>query len=131
MAITIVINNINESVEIQDIIYAVTVTSSSANAVPDAFIQGSFSNILEIGPVISFPSGFIPGNPPTPWTGITIDNTATGNVPTVGAFLMFSKDKSANTSGILGYFMDIDFVNDSKKYIELFQVGAIAEASSQ
>ncbi len=127
MAITIIINNINESVEIGDIVYSVPTTYSSPSGAIDSFIEGNFPNIVEVGEVISFASGLVP----SPWNGITIDNTASGVVPNIGDFLMFSKDKGANTSGLLGYYMDIDFENNSKYPIELFQVGTIAETSSK
>ena len=44
---------------------------------------------------------------------------------------MFSKNKQANTSGVLGYYMDVDFENDSTDKIELFQMGSMAEMSSK
>jgi hypothetical protein len=37
---------------------------------------------------------------------------------------MFSKNKSANTSGLLGYYIDVKFSNNSKQKAELFVVGS-------
>tara|TARA_R110002012_G_scaffold65666_4_gene172300 strand:- start:1395 stop:1778 length:384 start_codon:yes stop_codon:yes gene_type:complete len=49
----------------------------------------------------------------------------------VGDFLMFSKNKQANTSGITGYYAEIDFFNNSRDKAELFSVGSLAEISSK
>ena len=42
----------------------------------------------------------------------------------LGYHIMFSKNKSANTSGLLGYYMDVNFVNNSRKKAELYTVGS-------
>jgi len=120
----IVINQINESVEIGDIVYSVPVLSTSPSGVSDAFLEGNFGSIVELGPITAFITGVF-------GTGITVDNTTSNAIPSTGDFLMFSKNKIANTSGLLGYYIDIDFVNDSKIKAELFQVGAITEISSK
>ena len=50
--------------------------------------------------------------------------------PSVGSFISFAKDKKANTSSLLGYYMSVNFVNDSKEKAELFSVGSeIVESS--
>ena len=41
-----------------------------------------------------------------------------------GYHIMFSKNKSANTSGLLGYYMDANFVNNSRQKAELYVVGS-------
>ena len=44
---------------------------------------------------------------------------------------MFSKNKLANTSGITGYYAEVDFANDSREKAELFSVSSLVELSSQ
>jgi len=52
--------------------------------------------------------------------------------PPVGSFISFAKDKSINTSSLLGYYASVKFVNNSKKTnVELFSVGAGVSQSSK
>jgi hypothetical protein len=125
MAINIILNHINESVEIGDVVYYVNVGSASVYGVSDAFLTGDMNNIKELGPITHFISGAY-------GTGITVDNSQNNTPdPPNGAFLMFSKNKVANTSGLLGYYIDIDFKNDSTDKVELFQIGLNTEMSSK
>ena len=53
------------------------------------------------------------------------------NYPIAGDFIMFSKSKAVNTSGIKGYYAEATFKNYSRGDIELFSVGTgIAISSS-
>ena len=54
----------------------------------------------------------------------------TGTRPAVGDYLMFAKDRRANTSSLKGYYAEIDMVNDSPDKIELFSIGLQGPASS-
>ena len=38
--------------------------------------------------------------------------------------IMFAKNKNANTSGLLGYYIDAQFINNSLEKAELFAVGS-------
>ncbi len=44
--------------------------------------------------------------------------------PTYDKFIMFSKDNKVNLSSLLGYYAEVQFVNDSPDKAELFSVGA-------
>ena len=60
------------------------------------------------------------------------DNNGTNipPLPVVSNFIMFAKDKRANTTSLLGYYAKAKFANSSKHKIELFSVGTeIAESS--
>lgn len=48
-----------------------------------------------------------------------------------GDFIMFAKDTTVNTSSLKGYYLELDFENDSKKKSEMFQVGVEMSASSK
>ena len=45
--------------------------------------------------------------------------------------MMFSKNKQVNTSGISGYYAEVEFKNDSTTKAELFSVGSQASLSSK
>ena len=49
----------------------------------------------------------------------------------IGDFIMFGKDTTVNTSSLKGYYLELDFENDSKKKSEMFQVGVEISASSK
>ena len=51
--------------------------------------------------------------------------------PTIGDFIMFSKDNKANLSNLLGYYAEIQFVNNSSTKAELFSVGSEIFGSSK
>ena len=46
---------------------------------------------------------------------IVVETPNSGATIPTGEFLMFSKNKLANTSGITGYYAEVEFVNNSKK----------------
>ena len=54
--------------------------------------------------------------------GATLNVTTTPSVnrPNVNSFIFFVKDNEANSSALLGYYMDIELRNDSPKYAEVF-----------
>ena len=56
---------------------------------------------------------------------------ASNYTPSAGNFMMFSKNKQVNTSGISGYYAEVEFKNDSKTHAELFSVGAQVSLSSK
>ena len=51
--------------------------------------------------------------------------------PAIGDFIMFSKDNKANLSSLLGYYAEIQFVNNSSTEAELFSVGEDVFISSK
>tara|TARA_R100001460_G_scaffold109_4_gene432 strand:- start:1611 stop:1952 length:342 start_codon:yes stop_codon:yes gene_type:complete len=51
--------------------------------------------------------------------------------PTSTSFILFTKDNKANTSGILGYYAEVEMRNDSRKKAELFSVGSEIFESSK
>ena len=51
--------------------------------------------------------------------------------PTTASFILFSKTASVNTSGLKGYYAEMQFKNDSVDYAELFSVGSDIIVSSK
>ena len=50
--------------------------------------------------------------------------------PTSSSFILFSKDASANMSSLLGYYAEVEFVNNSTEEAEIFAVNSeIVESS--
>ncbi len=69
-------------------------------------------------------------------TAITT-NTITANIdpyqirPTLTSFILFSKTADVNTSGIKGYYAEVQIKNDTTDYAELFLVGSEIFESSK
>lgn len=62
---------------------------------------------------------------------VLYDETVVAIPPTIGDFLMFAKNRKANTSSLKGYYAEIDMVNDSyEETVELFSIGLQGSASS-
>jgi hypothetical protein len=51
--------------------------------------------------------------------------------PTTSSFILFSKDAGVNTSGLKGYYAEVQFKNNSEDAIELFSVGSEVFESSK
>ncbi len=64
-------------------------------------------------------------------TSITCDIPSTTIRPTTSSFILFSKENIANTSGLLGYFAEVELRNDSIEKAELFSVGSEIFESSK
>ena len=53
------------------------------------------------------------------------------DLPSSGDYISFVKDKKVNTSSLLGYYAEVNFVNHSAGKIELFSVGSEVSESSK
>jgi|TARA_R110000823_G_scaffold221729_2_gene350198 hypothetical protein len=124
MAITnvqLAFDNVNVSAQVGDIVYY-----THGGNPAGGFNQASLANTIRLGPIIA-----MNGNTIT----VQYDDLDVGSgpvllSPSVGSFISFAKDKKANTSSLLGYYMSVNFVNDSKEKAELFSVGSeIVESS--
>lgn len=51
--------------------------------------------------------------------------------PTLNSFILFSKTADVNTSGLKGYYAEVQIKNDSTDYAELFLVGTEIFESSK
>ena len=125
---------INISCQVGDIVYAIPLAPAGGSPAPDAFLVANLATALEIGFIwqINNQEGLLS-------TPISIDVIQTGAgiwgvqpCFNPGYFIMFSKDKAVNTSGIKGYYAEATFMNfEKEKTVELFSVGAgIAISSS-
>lgn len=107
--------HLNVSVQVGDVVYYTSQTSSTGG-----FNSGELGGTTQLGIIVSIQN-----------ETITVHyDSVTVNAPTSTDFISFAKSKKINTSSLLGYYMKAKFTNDSKKAIEMFSVGAqVAESS--
>ena len=68
---------------------------------------------------------------PTDILYIALCNITPGVFPAADDYIFFSKDRRANISGVVGYFAETKYVNDSKNKTEMFATAIdYAESSS-
>jgi hypothetical protein len=118
-SIQLSINGVNFSMQAGDFIYFIS-----------GFSLGGFdyqdeSNIRFLGEITLIGAA---GNVSA--VTVTYDSTQV-SLPNVGDFIFFAKDKQVNISGLLGYYASVNFVNNSKKKIELFSIGSEISESSK
>ena len=122
-------NPINTSVQIGDTVYYIpTLTAGSTT---NAFKHNKLSSGTELGLITAIRNREGLLNQTT--DPIEIDaNCISGNCNVMADdFIMFSKDKSVNTSGLVGYYAKIRLTNASTKKIELFSLGSDITINSQ
>jgi hypothetical protein len=114
------IESLNTSLQVGDIIYYVPTTSPGATI--QTYDVGDLDNVREYGVltvITETATGFT----------LTVDSVLSIVVDT--EYIMFAKEKKANTTSLLGYYADIQFVNNSKEKAELFSVGSEVTESSK
>lgn len=106
---------INVSAQVGDIVYC---TNQGAAG---GFNASTLSQTRRIGPILAINGGTI--------TVRYNDQLTFG--PGQGDFISFAKDKTVNTSSLLGYYAEVKFVNNSRHEVELFSVGSEIQESSK
>jgi len=117
-------NELNTSVQVGDTAYYVPTTQVAGGA---SFNSGNFDTaasgaIVEIGIVTDVNNS---------GKSITCDIDPSTSTPSVGTFIFFSKDNRSNTSGLLGYYAECKFINDSTTEAELFSIASEVFYSSK
>lgn len=85
---------------------------------------GDQGNMVEMGTIV----GITENNDGSSTINCVIDNLLTR--PTTASYFLFGKDNRANMSTLAGYYAEVEFVNDSTEYAEIFSVGSeIVESS--
>ena len=112
--------HINVSCQVDDIIYYCPTTLTGG------FDDGPENQVIQVGPVVSIHpfAGSNPGDVIVNWNGVT-------TLPALGDFLMFAKEKKANTSSLVGYYAKVRFHNFETGRAELFSVGSEIFESSK
>lgn len=62
---------------------------------------------------------------------ITVDAGANIPLPAIGDYLFFAKNTNINTPGIMGYYAEVEMINDSTEQAELFTVSSEVNESSK
>ena len=109
-------NALNTSIQIGDIVYYNQNISSAGG-----FSIGGLNDVIQLGVVIEITSNTIK---------VEYDDSIV-STPVLADFIMFAKDKTINTSSLIGYYADVKFANDSDYKIELFSVGSDIFESSK
>ena len=114
MALTINLKNEidNVSLQVGDIAYYVKNDDTSTSVTSFA------DSVRRIGKITSIGTSHI-----------VVDSFT--NTPPTGAFLMFSKDKVANNTSLVGYFAEVKLSNNSTEKAELFSLGSEITPSSK
>ena len=124
-------NTINVSVQVGDTAYYLdNMTSLGSGSlfpghIPTTHNHSNYNDIIQIGDIVSINRGQMQMT--CNWN----PNPPMALFPPVGAFIMFSKDNKANLSILLGYYAEIQFVNNSSTKAELFSVGSEIFGSSK
>jgi len=122
MALKITLTNEIQNVSLStgDIAYYVETSAlvSGTNISVASNAAGTEENIKKIGKITDVGSTFI-----------TVDTVI--NTPPNGAFIMFSKNKIANNTSLLGYFAEVTLKNNSKQPVELFALSSEVAVSSK
>ena len=113
--------SLNVSAQVGDIIYF------TSNVGPLGGFNESYLGATSLlGPIIKISNGNIT---------VQYDDTqfvnGSATMMIMGDFISFAKDKSVNTSSLLGYYASVNFVNNSTSKIELFSVGSNISESSK
>jgi len=115
---------INSSVQVGDTAYYTTTNAAGATA--DAYQESSTPFVVALGPIVNIINQNGEGDLP-----ITI--VVQSSVATVPAesYIMFSKDGSTNTSGIIGYYAEVTLINNSTKKAEIYVLSSDIVPSSK
>jgi len=119
---------LNDSVQVGDFIYYSPLSTVAGSGFSTA-VTGT-TVLLGVAQAINNPLGV--GN--LVFEPITIsvlyDETQV-TAPAQGEYISFEKDKRVNSSGLIGYYASVEFVNYSTGPIELYQIGAETSESSK
>ena len=86
------------------------------------FATASTSSVVMLGACLTIASNRL---------SMTVDYAAGTALPTTSSFILFSKDKYSNPSGLLGYYAKVCFKNNSRTEAELFAINADVFESSK
>ena len=120
LKITLIDEVQNVSLNVGDIAYYIETSTlaSGTNISVASNAGGGVENIKKIGKITEIGGTFIIIETPS----IT---------PPDNAFIMFSKNKVANNTSLLGYFAEVTLKNNSKQPVELFALSSDVALSSK
>jgi hypothetical protein len=113
------IESLNTSLQVKDTIYYVPTSNPTSFVTHDV---GSLNNVQELGVLTQI-------NETADGFSLVVNSNLTTTIPL--DYIMFAKDKLANTTSLAGYYAKAKFVNNSKEKAELFSVGSEITESSK
>jgi len=122
---------INISTQVGDMAYYTPIVTIGGS--PTAYGTGSTSTTIELGKITEIVNPNLSNGSTSTITVLceVVDGNGNPLTPGEGSFITFSKDKTANTTSLIGYYMEVKFVNNSREKVELFSVGAELSESSK
>tara|TARA_R100000935_G_C2759410_1_gene133002 strand:- start:31 stop:597 length:567 start_codon:yes stop_codon:yes gene_type:complete len=117
--------DLNKSLQIGDAVWYAHTTTSGSHEVAST----NNNDFLFLGTVIDISNQYKKSTIDVSYSGFDLPQDL--GLELKGAFIMFSKDKAVNSAGLKGYYAELEFVNNSKKKIELFSVGSEVVQSSK
>ena len=109
---------IQTSVQVGDLILYCDPSTTTANG----FSTAAQSDVVLLGACLTVAANRL---------SMTVDHDSNTALPTTDSFILFSKDKYSNPSGLPGYFARVCFKNNSSEEAELFGINADAFSSSK
>ena len=125
--ITFRFDEINFSAQVGDIIYYTYNTGFTGG-----FDNANLSDTRRLGRIVEIQerTGVPLGTRDRFQITVRYDETKT-SAPAGRCFISFVKDKTINTSSLLGYYANVKLVNDSTSKVELFSIGSEVTESSK
>ena len=124
LLLTMTFQHINTSIQAGDLVYYVPTQPSGTSTSIMTFDTGIHGNIIKFGYVMDIDRS-------TGEVSVVWDDEGVPEPPKKTYFILFSKDKQANTSSLLGYYANIKLENDSNEKVELFSVSSEVVESSK
>ena len=131
LLVTMTFQHVNTSLQRGDFAYYVPTSSIGNMNSVKIFETGTYSNILQFGEVLDIRRNL--GEVDIIWNDVdlNLDGNPDIPLPSISDFILFSKNKQANTSSLVGYYAGVGFINDSNERVELFSVGSEFAYSSK
>ena len=126
--------SLNVSIQVGDTAYYVRTQDSSVTTVPgvaSTTFKINSNNIQEVGEVWNVYETSIVCRFLCNYNAGGSSPDCDIHIPNIGDFIMFSKDNAANMSSILGYYAEVEMVNDSNYKAKLFAVSTDISESSK
>lgn len=108
------------------------ITLTFNNALPEGIQVGDTAYYLDISTQTEIEMGPITSIIDGPPTWVVIINAGTGvPAPATEDFIYYAKDPAATIGQLKGYYAEIQFINNTTNYAELYSVGTEVFESSK
>ena len=112
---------LNDSIQLGDLVYYMPTSSLAGFNTSDTDQSVFLGPVNEIIEMVDDGSYHI---------NIDYDNSTPPTIPS-NSFYMFKKDKTVNLASVLGYYAEVQFVNNSNKRSEMFSIGSTVQLNSK